>query len=453
MKVCKFGGTSVANATQIKKVVNILRLDNTRRIIVVSAPGKRTVDDTKITDDFIQLYNAVLNHDDSTIEKKIVTIIFRFKEIENELGVKKIISSTFEEYLKELIRQNKHQPAYLLDALKSCGEDFNAMIIAAYIDETYQSAKYISPKDIGLKVSDEPGHAMVLKESYSNIKQTLKNENDIIVIPGFFGYNDQKAITFSRGGSDLTGAIIASAVHASAYENFTDVSGIYRVNPTMVKDPEIIDALTYDEMRELSYAGFNVFHDEAVAPLVSSNIPIIIKNTNAPNDPGTKIMQKRVQTGVTAVTSDAGFTSINMKKYLMNREIGFTRKLLSILEDMNISYEHSPSGIDHVSIVLRSTELEGKENTLLTKIKEQLNVTKITVEKNLVLIMIVGEGMKTAIGTASKATTALSNEHINLKMINQGSSEISIMFGIDSKDERTAIQAIYDAFFNEIKRR
>lgn len=446
MKVCKFGGSSVADAQQIKKILKIINEDNKRKYIVVSAPGKRYKEDVKVTDMLIALIEAVLLKKDH--QDLIKQILDRFQQIERELNINHSLIETFRTQLNDYIKRYQHQPERLTDALKSCGEDFNAQLIANYNNEQGIKTTYFSPGDIGLIVSDEPSNSVVLEKSYENIMDKLVNVEGKVIIPGFFGINENGDInTFSRGGSDITGAIIASSVNSDVYENFTDVSGIFSANPNIVNQPASIIQLTYEEMRELSYAGFSVFHDEALLPVYRSQIPVNIKNTNDPDHPGTLITNSRQSSGVVGVSCDSGFVSINMKKYLMNREIGFTRRLLSILEDMNISYEHMPSGIDDISVILRAHQLEGKEAMLLEKIEHELKVDALSIEKNIAILMVVGLGMKTLVGTANKATEAFKSNNINLKMINQGSSEISMMFGIEEKDADRAVLAAYEAYF------
>ncbi|TDM21796.1 aspartate kinase [Macrococcoides canis] len=446
MKVCKFGGSSVADAQQIKKILKIINEDNKRKYIVVSAPGKRYKEDVKVTDMLIALIEAVLLKKDH--QDLIKQILDRFQQIERELNINHSLIETFRTQLNDYIKRFQHQPERLTDALKSCGEDFNAQLIANYNNEQGIKTTYFSPGDIGLIVSDEPSNSVVLEKSYENIMNKLVNVEGKVIIPGFFGINENGDInTFSRGGSDITGAIIASSVNSDVYENFTDVSGIFSANPNIVNQPASIIQLTYEEMRELSYAGFSVFHDEALLPVYRSQIPVNIKNTNDPDHPGTLITNSRQSSGVVGVSCDSGFVSINMKKYLMNREIGFTRRLLSILEDMNISYEHMPSGIDDISVILRAHQLEGKEAMLLEKIEHELKVDALSIEKNIAILMVVGLGMKTLVGTANKATEAFKSNNINLKMINQGSSEISMMFGIEEKDADRAVLAAYEAYF------
>lgn len=449
MKVSKFGGSSVANSEQIKKVVNIINSDDERKIVVVSAPGKRFKEDIKTTDLLIRLYEKVINQLDYS--NKLNQIVGRYEEIVTELNMNRSILVEIKNHLLNLINVYHDKPERLLDGLKSCGEDFNAQLISQYNSQLGFPTRYLSPKEAGIIVTDEPGNAMILESSYEKIYK-LREYDEKLIIPGFFGYSENgDIVTFPRGGSDITGAILARGIKASLYENFTDVSGIFRANPTVVSQPEVIPEITYREMRELSYAGFGVFHDEALEPLYKDRIPVVIKNTNRPTDKGTYIVSERnishLSHIVSGVSCDKGFTIINVKKYLMNREVGFTRKVLSILEEENISIEHIPSGIDSISIIMRSTQIKGKEERVLSKIRENIPVDELTIDYDLAILMIVGEGMNKAVGTAAGATAALSKRNVNLNMINQGSSEISMMFGIDEQYSDIAVQAIYDEYF------
>lgn len=449
MKVSKFGGSSVANSEQIKKVVNIINSDDERKIVVVSAPGKRFKEDIKTTDLLIRLYEKVINQLDYS--NKLNQIVGRYEEIVTELNMNRSILVEIKNHLLNLINVYHDKPERLLDGLKSCGEDFNAQLIAQYNSQLGFPTRYLSPKEAGIIVTDEPGNAMILESSYEKIYK-LREYDEKLIIPGFFGYSENgDIVTFPRGGSDITGAILARGIKANLYENFTDVSGIFRANPTVVSQPEVIPEITYREMRELSYAGFGVFHDEALEPLYKDRIPVVIKNTNRPSDKGTYIVSERnishLSHIVSGVSCDKGFTIINVKKYLMNREVGFTRKVLSILEEENISIEHIPSGIDSISIIMRSTQIKGKEERVLSKIRENIPVDELTIDYDLAILMIVGEGMNKAVGTAAGSTAALSKRNVNLNMINQGSSEISMMFGIDEQYSDIAVQAIYDEYF------
>ena len=449
MKVTKFGGSSVSNAEQIKKVLNIVNADPERKIVIVSAPGKRTSDDTKTTDLLIRLYEKVIEGLD--YRPKQEEIIQRYADIVYALEMDDAMLTTFDHTLTQYIVNLKSKPSRLLDALLSCGEDFNAQLIAAYNNSQGIPTRYISPGEAGIVVSDLPQNAQILDQAYENLYQ-LRDYKEKLIIPGFFGISRQNfVVTFPRGGSDITGAIVARGVRANIYENFTDVSGIYRAHPGIVKQPQVIDEITYREMRELSYAGFGVFHDEALQPLHKDRIPVVIKNTNRPDDLGTFIRHDReINTNnvVSGISCDTGFTVINIKKYLTNRQVGFTRKVLGVLEDYDISFDHMPSGIDSISIIMRSKEIKNIEEQVLNDIRKHCDVDELGVEHDLAVLMVVGEGMHRIVGTASRITHALAEANINLKMMNQGASEISMMFGIDVNDAEKAVKATYEYCYN-----
>lgn len=445
VKVAKFGGSSVANASQIKKVLNIVNADDERKIIIVSAPGKRYKNDIKTTDLLIRLYEKVTSGLDYQDKKR--QIVQRYADIVNELQMSTEILKSIDTTLEKLIHSLKNRPPRLYDALLSCGENFNAQLIADYNNTQGVPTTYLSPEDAGILVTDLPQQAQILEQAYERIAQ-LRNIKGKIIIPGFFGVSKHGYIvTFPRGGSDITGAIIARGVNASLYENFTDVSGIFKANPNVIKHPELIKEITYREMRELSYAGFGVFHDEALQPLYKHRIPVVIKNTNRPQDKGTFIKHDRdisANNVISGISCDKDFTVINIKKYLMNRQVGFTVKILQILEDFNISFDHMPSGIDSISIIMRSHQLKGKEEDVLNAIRKKCEVDELSVDHDLAILMIVGEGMNQTVGTANKITHALAQANINLKMINQGASEISMMFDISVKDAEKAVHATYE---------
>ena len=448
MKVAKFGGSSVASAEQFRKVAHIVLSDEERRIIVVSAPGKRYKEDTKVTDWLIRLAKKVENG--KNYEDVLATVVQRYEDIARGLELASDIIGQIREDLERVIEMYRHEPDRLMDALKASGEDNNAKLMAFYLNSLEYEAHYVNPKEAGIFVTDEPGNAQILPHSYERLKE-LKKRDGILVIPGFFGYSPSGYIvTFPRGGSDITGSIVAAGVGADVYENFTDVDSIYCVNPSIVANPRELKELTYREMRELSYSGFSVFHDEALQPVYKAGIPVCVKNTNNPEAPGTWIVAERELTGqpVAGIASDRGFCSINISKYLMNREIGFGRKVLQILEDEGISYEHTPSGIDNMSIILRSHQLEGeKELRIIDRIQTELEVDEIYIEKDLALIMVVGEGMERTVGVAAKAAAALAQANINIEMINQGSSEVSMMFGVKEEAVEEAVRALYKAYF------
>ncbi|WP_047979962.1 aspartate kinase [Ornithinibacillus contaminans] len=449
MKVAKFGGSSVANATQIKKVCSIIKEDIERKFVVVSAPGKRYKEDTKMTDLLIKLGEAY--YDNADYEIILYQIVERFKEIIQELALPNSLLEEIQQTLLNVLHQ-KENDAIKMDALKSIGEDSSAKIVSAYLTNLGLHARYMNPRDAGILVSDEPGNAQILPESFENLF-LLRNTDEIIVIPGFFGYtNDGKLVTFSRGGSDITGSIVAAGIRADLYENFTDVDSVYTVNPSIVDHPKEIRTLTYKEMRELSYAGFSVFHDEALIPAFKQRIPVAVKNTNNPHLPGTYIIAQKEEKDkcVVGIASDTGFSTLYVSKYLMNRELGFGRKLLEILEDEAISFEHVPSGIDDLSVIIRERQFTPeKEVKVINRIKQELHPDTVTLQHGLALIMIVGEGMMNTIGIAQKATSALTAANVNIKMINQGSSDVSMMFGIDANDLNQAIQSLYGIFFEE----
>ena len=449
MKVTKFGGSSLASATQLKKVLDIIKDDPERRFVVVSAPGKRNAEDTKVTDALIRYYKEFTSDKDVTQTQQ--WIIERYRDITEELVLKETIIQEIAEDIYDLTNLPKKGNPFTYDAFLAAGENNNAKLIAAYFNQNELEARYIHPKEAGLTVTAEPSNARILPSSYDKIEE-LKDSNEVVVIPGFFGVTQNGDIcTFSRGGSDITGSIIAAGVKADLYENFTDVDGIFAAHPGIIKHPHSIPELTYKEMRELAYAGFSVLHDEALVPAYRGKIPLVIKNTNNPDHPGTRIVLEHSNDHVTVVgiAGDSGFVSINTTKYLMNREVGFGRKFLQILEDLNISWEHMPTGIDDLSIILRSRELTPiKEQEILKQLTQKLEVDTAEIEHDLSIIMIVGENMKSQVGVTATAAKALSENEINIQMISQGSSEVSIMFVVSKDQEEKAIKALYDAFFS-----
>ena len=448
MKVVKFGGSSLASATQLEKVLNIVKSDPERRFVVVSAPGKRHDDDIKVTDALIKYYREYIAGNDVTPNQQ--WIINRYADMVAELGLKPKVLEKISKSITSLATLPIEDNAFLYDTFLAAGENNNAKLIAAYFSQNGIPASYVHPREAGLVVSSEPGNARILPSSYDKIEE-LNNSDEVLVIPGFFGVTqDGQICTFSRGGSDITGSIIAAGVKADIYENFTDVDGIFAAHPGIVHKPHSIPELTYREMRELAYAGFTVLHDEALLPAYRGKIPLVIKNTNNPEHPGTKIVHKHSKDHlpVVGIAGDAGFVSINMSKYLMNREIGFGRRVLQILEDLNIGWEHMPTGIDDLSIILRERELTPiKEEEILRQLVQKAEVDHAEIEHDLSIIMIVGEKMKSHIGVTATATKALSENNINIQMMSQGSSEVSIMFVVKKNQEKAAIRALYRAFF------
>lgn len=452
IKVCKFGGTSLADGVQLKKVCDIVLSDQARRIVVVSAPGKRSKQDTKVTDLLIDCANRALAGKDP--EPVLQEIVDRYAEIQRTLDLEADIVDEVERDLRRRLAGPRSHTGMFLDSMKAAGEDNSAKITAAAFRARGVEAEYVDPRDAGMLLTDEFGNAQLLEESYPNLAASIGNRQGLVIFPGFFGYTKDGAVaTFPRGGSDITGAILAAAVKATVYENFTDVDSVYAVDPRIV--PEVrhtIDVMTFREMRELSYAGFGVFHDEAVLPAIRAGVPINIRNTNRPNLPGTMVVPKREvhpgECAVVGIASDTGFVNLYVDKYLMNREVGFCRRLLQILEEEGVSIEHMPSGIDNVSVVIREARFDtAREQRIVARIQAEFKPDNMLVERGHALIMVVGEGMQYAVGMAARVTKALADAHVNIEMINQGASEISIMFGVKSSDRDRAVQGLYKAFF------
>ncbi|MEW9674583.1 aspartate kinase [Lentibacillus sp. L22] len=447
MKVAKFGGSSVASANQIKKVGAIIKQDPARKFIVVSAPGKRYKDDIKITDTLIKISEN--DDQDRPYEDLLDLVNDRFLSILEELNLTSAIAHELHQTIEDVLASDAEN-SLKVDTIKSLGEVFSAKALQAYLTSIGVEATYLNPETAGIIVSDQPGNAQVLEESFTNLYK-LRQQDGVQIIPGFFGYTKSgKLVTFSRGGSDITGSIVAAGVQAELYENFTDVDSVYTVNPSIVEQPKEITTITYKEMRELSYAGFSVFHDEALIPAFKKGIPVCIKNTNNPNAPGTMVVAEKEPTEqcVVGIAGDDGFCSLYVSKYLMNRELGFGRKLLQIFEDEEISFEHAPSGIDDMSVVIRQKYFtKEKERRVIERIESELHVDTIKIHRDLAMIMVVGEGMISTVGVAKKATSAITDSGVNIMMINQGSSEVSMMFGIQEVDLERSVQSLYKAFF------
>ncbi len=450
IKVCKFGGSSVADAVQIGKICDIVVADPARRIVVVSAPGKRAKDDSKVTDLLIACADARLQGRDAAVP--LTAVIERFARICRDLGLEEGIMADIEGVLRGTVMGSMAHPARYLDAVKATGEDCCARMVAGEFLRRGHAAAYVNPKDAGLLLTDEYGHARLLPESYERLA-TLRGCESRVVFPGFFGYTREgEVVTFSRGGSDITGSILAAAIGADLYENFTDVDSVFAADPRVIEQARPVREITYREMRELSYAGFGVLHDEAIIPAVRAGIPICIKNTNAPQSPGTMIVPEHRQavSRVVGIASSKGFCTVYISKYLMNREIGFGRRLLQLFEEEGISYEHTPSGIDNMSVIVREENFPVEtERAICRRILDELGADDVTVEHGLALIMIVGEGMRYTVGLAQQATQALADADVNIEMMNQGSSEISMMFGVNADGAERALKSLYRVFFGE----
>ncbi|ANZ61721.1 aspartate kinase [Secundilactobacillus paracollinoides] len=451
MKVVKFGGSSLANAAQVQKVVNIIKADDQRRFVVVSAPGKRFAGDIKVTDLLITYANDVIKQrplDDITTQ-----IISRYQEIAQAFHISDADFNEIKAAILQLPDHSYQDNDYLMAAFKAHGEKLNAILFAKVLTSAGLNAKYLDPKDVGLVVTDRPNDADIIPESYDRLGEWAAS-SIIRVIPGFFGYNLQDQIcTFSRGGSDITGAIVARGVHADRYENFTDVNAIYAANPKVVENPIAIHHMTFREMRELAYAGFSVFHDEALIPAIQGDIEVVVKNTNHPSERGTSITStKRVNPAypVSGIASSPDFCGIYIRKYMLDKK-SYSQKILNILAQYGLSYEHMPSGIDDLTVIMKQDQLTPDlEDLLIRELVIALHPDEIHITHDYALLMVVGEGMLNRTGLMSKATDALARQNVKLVMVNQGASEISMMFGIQQDKADASVQALYDAFFPDL---
>ena len=455
MKVCKFGGSSVADAAQITKVCEIMASDRDRRVVVVSAPGKRSGDDVKVTDMLITCAERALEDFDVTREAEAISQ--RFSSIVADLGLDSALAGEIDADIRARLASDKDDKGAFLDLMKAAGEDNSAKIVAAALKARGVPAVYLNPAKAGMLLEGPPGDAVLCDVSYGFLHDAIERamwspDNPIVVFPGFFGVNrDGKVATFPRGGSDISGAILAAAMKAECYENFTDVDTVYAVDPRVVPDvAHGIREMTYREMRELAYAGFGVFHDEAVMPAFRAGIPINIRNTNKPALPGTWILPTRRadECRVVGIASDSDFVHVYVEKYMMNREVGFGRRLLQIFEEEGVSFEHMPTGIDNITVILRGAKFPVEAQArVLQRIKGELAPDHLVCERDHALIMVVGEGMQHTVGTAARATKALAEAGVNIELINQDASEISIMFGVREAERARAVNVLYHAFF------
>ena len=432
-KVVKFGGSSLANAEQFQKVGDIIRSEESRRYVVPSAPGKRFSSDTKVTDLLYACYDKAEEGVD--FSDVLAEIKERFYEIIKGLN----LDLSLEEEFKQIEADFKAQAGKEYAA--SRGEFLNGKVMAAYLGyEFIDSATVIR--------FDKNGNFDADKTDRLLTKRLQKCER--AVIPGFYGgMEDGTVRTFSRGGSDVTGSLVAKAIHADVYENWTDVSGFLVTDPRIVEDPAVIETITYRELRELSYMGATVLHEDAIFPVRKEGIPINIRNTNRPEDKGTFIVEstcRKPKYVITGIAGKKGFCSINIEKSMMNSEIGFGRKVLQVFEDQGISFEHVPSGIDTMTVYVHQDEFEEKEQQVIAGIHRAVQPDFVEMESDLALIAVVGRGMKSQRGTAGRVFAALAHAHVNVKMIDQGSSELNIIIGVENRDFEAAVKAIYDIF-------
>ncbi len=433
LKVLKFGGSSLADADHFRQVAEIIKSDPTRRYVVASAPGKRQGSDTKITDLLYKCYALAVNEEDVT--NVFNEIKQRYIDIINELGIDLDLTPKFDR-IREALLHNTGR-----DYIASRGEYLNAMILAKYLGfEFIDAKKVIFFNEDGSFNSEKTND--VMREALSGVEYA--------VIPGFYGSMPNGTIkTFSRGGSDVTGSIVARAASATLYENWTDVSGFLMADPRIIDNPKPIKTITYKELRELSYMGATVLHEDAIFPVRYSKIPINIRNTNRPEDKGTFIvpetddMSEHIITGLAGRT---GFSSVTIEKAMMNTELGLGRRVLQVLEENNISFEHFPSGIDTMTVIVSTKALSEKRADVLAGICKNVNPENVFVEENMALLAVVGRGMVKAKGTAARIFTSLAKANVNIRMIDQGSSELNIIIGVDANDYITALNAIYNEF-------
>ncbi len=432
-KVVKFGGSSLASAEQFQKVSSIIRSDESRKYVVPSAPGKRYASDTKVTDMLYTCYDAAVNKKD--FESLLSAILDRYNEIIKGLGLTISLDHEF-----EVIKDNFINEAGR-DYAASRGEYLNGIIMATYLGFDFvDAAKVIRFNEDGS-----------FNDTVTNdLLSACLSKIDSAVIPGFYGAKeDGTVITFSRGGSDITGSLVALAASVDMYENWTDVSGFLIADPRIVKHAKSIETITYKELRELSYMGASVLHEDAIFPVRKAGIPINIRNTNEPQDKGTLIVEgtcKQPKYTITGIAGTDGFAAITIEKAMMNSEVGFCRKVLQVFEENNISIEHMPSGIDTMTIFVHKKEFEEKEQQVIAGIHKAVHPDHIELESDLALIAIVGRGMRATRGTAGRIFSALAHAHINVKMIDQGSSELNIIVGVRHDDFKAAIRALYEIF-------
>lgn len=436
-KVAKFGGTSLASASQFKKVYDIIKSDSSRVYIVPSAPGKRFKEDIKVTDLFHQAYDAYLSNNKDEFNSLFQQIKDRYQEIIDELNLTCSLKEEFDK-IEEVISENGS-----LDYVLSRGEYLNGIVLASYLGFPFiDAAKVI--------YIDEEGHYDASKTD-SVLKEVLAN-HEHLVIPGFYGAlnsSPDKIKTFSRGGSDISGSIVAKCGEVDVYENWTDVSGFLMADPRIVKNPETIDVITYRELRELSYMGASVLHENSIFPIRKLAIPIHIKNTNRPEDKGTQIVEStcfKPRFTITGVTGKKDFATIHIEKEMMNDEIGFGRRVLQVLEDHHVSFEHLPTGIDTMTVVVHTSDFLDKEQDILSGIYRAVSPDLVELDCDLALIAVVGRHMKSGCGVLAKITQALAKENINIKMMDQGSSELNIIIGVKNDDFKKACKIIYQTF-------
>lgn len=434
-KVVKFGGSSLASARQFKKAGDIIRSDKSRRYVIPSAPGKRSGKDEKVTDMLYACYDAASSG--GSYKKILNRIKDRYQEIIDGLDLNLNLDHEFDRIEENFVQGIGR------DYAASRGEYLNGIVMANYLGyEFVDAADVIFFDEHGNFEADATNKE--LSERLEHVERA--------VIPGFYGSQHDGSIkTFSRGGSDVTGSIVARAIHADLYENWTDVSGFLVADPRIVDNPEAIETITYKELRELAYMGAGVLHEDAIFPVRREGIPINIRNTNKPDDKGTLIVEstcRKPRYTITGIAGKKGFCAINIEKAMMNAEVGFGRKVLQVFEKYGISFEHMPSGIDTMTIMVHQDEFEEYEQSVIAGIHRAVEPDSVDLESDLALVAVVGRGMKATRGTAGRIFSALAHARINVKMIDQGSSELNIIIGVKNSDFEAAIKAIYDIFIS-----
>ncbi len=436
--VTKFGGSSLANAEQFQKVKAIIEENNDRKYVIPSAPGKRFTGDTKVTDLLYDCYHQA--EDGGDYRGALAAIQERYDAIKNGLGLKTDLDAEF----KTIEENFSHLKGEAYAA--SRGEYLNGILMAEYLGFRFiDAAELIRFHEDG--TFDDAATRVMMEEALKDIENA--------VIPGFYGAKEDGTVcTFSRGGSDITGSLVSRAVHADVYENWTDVSGFLVADPRIVQNPKKISTITYREMRELSYMGATVLHEDAIFPLRKEGIPVNVRNTNDPSDPGTMIVEStcsKPKYTITGIGGKKGFVSVTIEKDMMNSEIGFGRKVLQVFEEQGLSFEHTPSGIDTFTIYVAQSDFEPKEQAVIAGLHKAVSPDLIELESGLALIAVVGRGMKRTRGTAGRIFSALAHARVNVKMIDQGSSELNIIIGVENRDFETAIRAIYDIFVETVE--
>ncbi len=433
VRTVKFGGTSLADAQMMKRCADIIHSDASRRYIVVSAPGKRNPEDVKVTDLLYRLYAE--KYSGREYVDTLYQIRDRFEEMICDLGIAFDLSAEMEEIRTGL----EHLPGS--DWLASRGEYLNAKIFAAYLGVPFVDAAVL----IRMKAD----HTMDEEETYRNAAEVLKHY-EYAVIPGFYGADENgRIITFTRGGSDVTGSVIARAVKADLYENWTDVSGVLSADPRIVKNPKRVSMLSYRELRELSYMGASVLHEDAVFPLKNTGIPIEIRNTMDPEAEGTRIAAvypfDRDKHLVTGIAGKKGFSNLQIEMAMMNSQVGFGAKVLEIFADHGISYEHTPTSIDIMSVIAETVYMESCRNELIQEINEAFHPDRIFIEDGLALVAVVGEGISANVGVAARVLQSIADAGISVKMIDAGCSELNIIIGVTEADYEKTIRSLYDS--------